>query len=172
MPLNRFDNEKQQALRKLATIDKSKKGSLDTLMAPILTLLNRHPNYYTTSSCSGRIMVLETMKGRRKDQTAWLYTTHSLARKKDILSSLSPPPYHPSSSHSSHSPPSSSSESERTIWLKQESAILHVACRDIPCAERLLEIVRNTGFKRAGIIATSRRVMLEIIGTDAISVPL
>lgn len=156
MTLKPFDNEKQQTLRKLATIDKSKKGSLDTLIVPIITLLNQHGDYYTTSSCSGRIMVLKTVEGRRKDQTKWLYTTHFLARRKDIISSLS----------------SESTQSMGTIWLKQESAILHVACRDMTCAERLLDIVRGAGFKRAGIIATSRRVMLEIIGTDAIALPL
>ena len=162
MPLHHFDNEKQQALRKLATIDKSKKGSLDKLIVPILALLNEHPDYYTTSSCSGRIMVLAVTASRRKDHAEWFYTTHEPSSVKDVVKALI----------NTSLPSEKTSKRGEGVWLKQESAILHVACRDLVSAEILLEIVRSAGFKRAGIIATRRRVMLEIIGTDAVAIPL
>src|SRR5437764_14316521 len=40
-----------------AKSDKSPKGSIDELMLPLINLLNKHNDYVTTSSCSGRIAV-------------------------------------------------------------------------------------------------------------------
>jgi len=153
MAIDHFDNEKEQAMRKFASIDKSKKGSVDPLITPILDVINSHPDYYTTSSCSGRVMVLAAAPGRRKDQVEWPYVTHSCADPQEIIRAVR-------------------ASEEGEVWLKQESAIIHIACRDLSSAERILCIIRDSGFKRAGIIGTERRVMIEVIGTDAVAIPL
>ncbi|MBI3035395.1 hypothetical protein HYY71_03660 [Candidatus Woesearchaeota archaeon] len=52
------------------------------------------------------------------------------------------------------------------IWLKQQPLILHIACRKLDAANKLLETSRKT-FRRAGIIGiTKRKVMIEIIGDE------
>ncbi|MBW3019386.1 hypothetical protein KY329_04350, partial [Candidatus Woesearchaeota archaeon] len=61
-----FDNDKKNALTKL---DKSTKGSIDEPVIPILNLINSMNDYYTTSSCSGRIMIMEPSEERHVD---WL----------------------------------------------------------------------------------------------------
>ena len=43
---------------------------------------------------------------------------------------------------------------------------MHICCRHLEAAERLLKIVRDLGIKRAGIIST-KRIILEIIGTES-----
>ncbi|MEK6960816.1 MAG: tRNA wybutosine-synthesizing 3 family protein [Nanoarchaeota archaeon] len=153
MAIDRFDNEKEQSMRKAALIDKSKKGSVDPLVLPIIDLFNSHPDYYTTSSCSGRVMVLALAPSRRKDEAEWTYVTHSDAVPAKVINAVR-------------------SVEKGEVWLKQESAIFHVACRDIARAGDLLEVVREIGFKRAGIIGAKRRVIVEIIGTDAVAIPL
>lgn len=153
MTVDRFDNEKEQSMRKFASIDKSKKGSVDPLVLPILDLINSHPDCYTTSSCSGRVMVLALAPGRRKDQVEWTYVTHVPAVSADVIRAIR-------------------SVERGEVWLKQESAIFHISCRSLARAEDLLEIVREIGFKRAGIIGAKRRVMVEVIGTDAVAIPL
>ncbi|KAJ1967883.1 hypothetical protein H4R34_006341, partial [Dimargaris verticillata] len=40
-----------------AVNDKSPKGGVDVPVQPLLQLLNSHPDYVTTSSCSGRVAV-------------------------------------------------------------------------------------------------------------------
>ena len=49
-----FDQSKRNALSKL---DKSPKGSLDVPIASLVYGLNRHPDFVTTSCCSGRIVL-------------------------------------------------------------------------------------------------------------------
>ena len=65
-----FDNEKKNTLSKL---DKSTKGSIDEPILPVLDLINDMEDYYTTSSCSGRIMIFEPSGQRHVD---WLHVTH------------------------------------------------------------------------------------------------
>ena len=58
------------------------------------------------------------------------------------------------------------------VWLRQENMILHVACRTIDDASKLLKIARDTGFRRSGIIADSNIIMVEICSTEKMDVPL
>ena len=79
-----FDNMKKNALTKM---DKSKKGDIDKRIKKVLDRINKTKNYFTTSSCSGRIVLFK--KGERKDKCEWLYVTHDLADKKKSLGNTS-----------------------------------------------------------------------------------
>lgn len=52
-----FSQWKQQCLSK---VDLSKKGSVDQDIEHIVTLLNGLEQFFTTSSCSGRIIIIDT----------------------------------------------------------------------------------------------------------------
>jgi len=69
-PSNFFDVSKRNALHKL---DKSPKGSLDVPIAALVYGLNAHPDFVTTSCCSGRI-VLFAANGTRGGR--WLLVRH------------------------------------------------------------------------------------------------
>lgn len=43
-------------------IDLSKKGSIDEDIFSIVTFINNNDNYFTTSSCSGRIILIDGVK--------------------------------------------------------------------------------------------------------------
>ena len=51
-----FEKEKQDFLSKK---DKSKKGSIDDGIIGLINLINSKSDYYTTSSCAGRIVLLD-----------------------------------------------------------------------------------------------------------------
>ncbi|MBI2650164.1 hypothetical protein HYX04_02515, partial [Candidatus Woesearchaeota archaeon] len=54
------------------------------------------------------------------------------------------------------------------IWFRQQPVILHVACRNLDAAKRLLDAARKI-FKHSGIISVSdRKIMVEIIGNERI----
>ena len=51
---NVFDKQKEQSLK---GIDHSKKGSFDAPIHDLIVYINSHQDYFTTSSCSGRIHI-------------------------------------------------------------------------------------------------------------------
>ena len=55
MSLNKFTQAKQRALQ---GVDLSKKGSVDEAVRDIIKHLNSQSQYFTTSSCSGRTIIV------------------------------------------------------------------------------------------------------------------
>lgn len=54
-----FDKQKAQSLE---GIDHSKKGSFDAPIHDLIVLINTQKDFFTTSSCSGRILVFTEVK--------------------------------------------------------------------------------------------------------------
>lgn len=140
-----FDNEKKTFLKKK---DKSKKGGVDDNILRLVNLINKHPNYYTTSSCSGRI-VLISKKSDMKSDAKWLFVSHDAIDFMDIWKVLDDLPSY-------------------DVWFRFEPMILHVRCKEIEDAEDLVKKARELGFKRSGIQSVSKKINVEIAGTDHI----
>src|SRR3989338_7510974 len=102
-----FENEKKNFLTKL---DKSKKGSVDDKIRPLLEIINAHPCYYTTSSCSGRVYLWRG--SGKKNETEWIKMSHNPITE-DFLT---PPP------------------SKGVVWLRLEPVIIHVCAKDLESA--------------------------------------
>lgn len=138
-----FDNEKKTYLAKA---DKSKKGEIDEKIIPLLDLINAHPDYYTTSSCSGRVYLWRG--SGKKNETEWLKVSHDLIKDHFLQINES-----------------------RLVWLRLEGMIMHVACRDLNAANHLLEEVRHL-YKKSCILSASNKIIVEIRGSEFIEMPL
>ena len=74
-----FALRKAECLKDLRAVynDKSRKGSLDAPIEELVWELNSQENYYTTSSCSGRIAVFQEpneeteQRGRKAGGGEW-----------------------------------------------------------------------------------------------------
>ena len=139
-----FDKEKEDCLNK---IDKSKKGSIDRKIKKLVELINSLKDYYTTSSCSGRIVLIKRPKSGKKCDVGFLFESHDKVSFGEIKSCLKNIP-------------------EQDLWFRQESMILHVACRRIENAQKILDLSNRTGFKHSGIITTRKKIIVEIIGSE------
>ncbi len=148
-----FDASKKSTLEKLYKPDKSKKGDVDLDAIPVIEEFNKKADYYTTSSCGGRINLFFESESKKKHECGWIFVKHDFVSSEEILSALIDIPEH-------------------IVWFRQEAPIFHVACRDDFSAEKLLEVCRTLGFKHSGIIGKSKRVMVEIIFNDKIDVPI
>jgi tRNA wybutosine-synthesizing protein 3 len=157
--MDAFDKAKQDVLERLGGPDRSRQGSVDEDAWPLITAFNALPDYYTTSSCAGRINVFKEPLSGKKHDAEWLFVTHDAASAKDVLAALKDLP-------------------SETLWLRMECPIFHVACRDQDAAERLLRVCQAAGWKRSGIISTGgrsarqRRVMVEIVGNERLDTPI
>ncbi len=143
--LNSFDKRKLDILKKQ---DKSKKGAIDERIRELVDVINSREDFYTTSSCSGRILLFQSAESGKKNESRWLFVSHEKVTLNKIKACLKNP--------------------EGDIWLKQEGMILHICARTLEDAERLLEICRTAGFKRAGIINFGKRIILEVFSNERI----
>ena len=140
-----FEHEKKLLL---ARKDKSKKGGIDGQIKNLLGKINALPDYYTTSSCAGRVM-LYGKPGERKNQPTWIFVSHEPVEFADLMKSIERIPDYP-------------------VWLKAEPMIVHVCARTIEHAKEFLEVCNNAGLKRAGIIGIGKRIIVEAAGTEVI----
>ncbi len=138
-----FLNEKKTFLAKS---DKSKKGSIDTRMLPIMVVVNTNSHYYTTSSCSGRVYFWHG--GEKKNEMEWVKVSHDLIDVSflDIL------------------------ERKGVVWLRFESSILHIACDSLDAANGLLDLVKPL-YKKSSILTARNKIIVEIRGGELIEMP-
>ena len=143
--MDNFEKEKKDFLKKK---DKSKKGTIDEGIKPLIDFINSLDNYYTTSSCSGRITLL-VKKSDKKQDVSWLLHSHSKIKFNQIKNTLKDIPEYP-------------------VWFKQEPAIFHVCCRTMEDAQNLVDIARFSGFKRTGIQSTRKKINVEIGSNEVV----
>ena len=136
-----FEAEKKSFLSKK---DKSRKGSVDESIREIVGIINSKPDYYTTSSCAGRIMLISPAE--RKQDVLYLFCSHSPISPEELKPAIAALPI-------------------ATVFLKQESMILHICCRDIDAAKKMLDLLRKLGLKRAGIISLDN-IIIELVGSE------
>lgn len=145
-----FDIDKKNCLNKLYLgLDKSKKGSLDKDIIPLIKLINKNKDCYSTSSCSGRIMLYT--RSKKKYNSKWLYVTHNYTDENiiEIIKNCS-----------------------EEIWFKQESFILHLCVRDLKTAEKIIELCHENGIKKVGIIGIKNKITIEICYHIRFDLPL
>lgn len=149
-----FEKDKKVALKRMADFDRSDKGSIDKHVKELVDKINSMKNYYTTSSCSGRIVLMAIPKNGCKKDAEFLFRTHEKVTLEKVLEELS------------------NVESEIVVWLRQQAAILHVGAKTIEGADKFLKIARKIGFKRSGMFEFKKRFLIELISTDSMDVPV
>jgi len=140
-----FDKRKQDVLSK---IDKSKKASIDKDIKKLIDLINSKKNYYTTSSCSGRILLISIPKNYQKNKVEWHFVSHKKTNLREIKNALK------------------KIKTKKDVWFRQESMIVHIASRSLEDAQKLRDIASRLGFKRSGIIASRKNIIMELIATE------
>lgn len=144
--INSFLQRKQDILNKS---DKSNIGEWDKKIVKLCQRINKLDDYYTTSSCSGRVMIIVDQEKKAAD--LFQFVSHDKIKLKTIMNGL---------------------PRIGDFKFKQEPMILHIACKDIISAQGMLRKVRGAGFKRAGIISFGKTIVIEVIGTEKIEFPL
>lgn len=146
----KFQLEKNNALRKP---DKSRKSSIDNDIKALIKLLNSFRWCYTTSSCSGRIVLLEEPFNREKHLARWWFVTHEKAVFEDFKKALSKA--------------LSGKQKDSKLWLKMEGFILHLVVENLEKADLMLKTARDSGLKHSGVLSFKPRIVLEIRDNEA-----
>ena len=132
-----FEQNKKLVLDKK---DKSPIGRIDERIKELLDIINKNPNYYTTSSCSGRIVLID---GEKKGESTWRFVSHENVSYDEVKSNLK----------------------GLNVWFRCEPMILHIASKDLSSAFKLVNLARNLGFRRSGI-QSKNKLIIEISSSE------
>ncbi|RLE40441.1 hypothetical protein DRJ16_07170, partial [Candidatus Woesearchaeota archaeon] len=171
----------------------------DADIVEILERINSLENFFTTSSCSGRIVLLKVPHAGSKRDAEFVAKWHRSVSVSEVLDALSKACSHAISSATAKAEEEEAGEektgktgkterkagwkteeekaevrTERAceeIWLIEQPPIIHVACKDMHSAEKLLQIAYNSGFKYSSL-KSMRRFVVEILSTERMDVPL
>ncbi len=149
MSQNNFLQRKKDILSK---IDKSSIGSWDEKIVDLCNMINKSENYYTTSSCAGRVVLMKDKE--KKGSGLFLKVWHGKISFEELKKELE------------------KIENKETIKFKTEPPIIHVACKDLDSASELLEKAKHIGFKRSGINTISKNIILELNSTEKLEFPI
>ncbi|MEM3074621.1 MAG: tRNA wybutosine-synthesizing 3 family protein [Candidatus Pacearchaeota archaeon] len=147
------DNFTFRKKNQLKKFDKSIKGNWDEKIIELCKKINTLDNYYTTSSCSGRILLIK--KSSEKKDNLFIKVWHNNIDFKNLKEELK------------------KINSNELIYFKQDPVIVHVGCRDLKDAQGFIDIaVKKAGWKRCGILSFGKRIIVELNSTEKLEFPI
>ena len=150
MPQDTFLQRKKDILSKK---DKSHIGKWDEKIVGLCEKINKSDKYYTTSSCSGRILLIPDQDEKAKD--LFLKRYHDLISFEQLKKDLE-----------------EVSKSDKLVKFKLDPCALHVACESLEDAQKLVSGARLVGWKKSGIIAGDKRYVVELNSTERLEFPI
>lgn len=138
--------------KQLSKEDKSNIGEWDDKIADLCNKINKKTNYYTTSSCSGRVVLLKASE--EKQPGAFLFRSHEKISFSELKKALEKIKY------------------EGLVEFQQTSCIMHIACLTLSDAQDIVTKAKECGWKRSGIMAIGKRFMVELHSTENMSFPI
>nr|XP_033771800.1 tRNA wybutosine-synthesizing protein 3 homolog isoform X1 [Geotrypetes seraphini] len=148
-----FEKRKEQCLSRT---DLSRKGSVDANIESLVRFINERDAFFTTSSCSGRVTLIDgCFHGFevQKQNCSWLLVAHQKCQKEDVIAALQ--------------------KSSGDAVLKFEPFVLHVQCRQLQDAQLLHSVALSSGFRNSGItVGKKGRTMMAVRSTHGLEVPL
>jgi tRNA wybutosine-synthesizing protein 3 len=146
-----FLENKKKILQKLENAKNN--GEVDSGILPILDLINSLDEYYTSSSCYGRVVLLEIPVIGDKKNAKWLGKWHHKIKSDDVFSAVK-------------------DAKKGQLWLLAQSPIIHVVCKDVKSADKLLKLSVSCGFKHSGLKSVDRKIVVEVLSTERLDAPV
>lgn len=140
--------------KSLAALDQaSRDDHVDTNILSVLHHLNALENYYTSSSCAGRIVLLELPSIGDKQHAQFLGKWHHQITVEDVTIAAK-------------------KAKRGLIWLLAQSPILHVGATTDVAASHLVKLANSCGFKHSTLKSTGQKFMVEICSTERLDAPV
>ncbi|MEK6869103.1 MAG: hypothetical protein AABX74_02655 [Nanoarchaeota archaeon] len=72
----------------LAKKDKSRKGCIDPKIKKLIDKINSLDGFFTTSSCSGRVLLFSIPMSNKKNQVQYLFSSHTKIKPNETKNIL------------------------------------------------------------------------------------
>jgi len=148
--MDKFDKRKKDVLSKT---DKSHKSEWDEKISELCNKINSLEDYYSTSSCSGRVILM--IEQDKKSENLFISVYHNKIFLKQLKEDLN-----------------SALKIGKKIKFKLEPCILHVSCKRLEQAEIIYNKAKLAGWKKSGIIGMKNGFNVELNGTDRLEFPI
>ena len=146
-----FSDGKKTALTKL---EKARNEDMvDEKILPILDIINQSEKLYTSSSCAGRIVLLELPSIGDKKNAEFLGKWHRNIEPSEIISA-------------------STKAKTGQLWLLAQSPIIHITAKTNLDAEDMLKTAISSGFKNSGLKSLGRKIVIEVCSTERLDAPV
>ena len=143
--------QKQRIMKKLE--EAIKEGKVDKDIISLLEIINSVEWMYTTSSCAGRIQILEMNKIGDKKDSKILGKWHDCITVKDVEKSLK--------KHGSG-----------YIYFFLQSPIIHITTTDLEKGILIKNLAMQSGFKYSNIKSIKKdKVVVEILSSEHLQIP-
>ncbi len=147
----RFKMVKKRHYSTLKRAEEEKK--MDPQLLELCDFLAETREYFTSSGCSGRIMLLG-LQGTKKRDSYFHRKWHSEVSAEKVWKALQ-------------------ENTKGEIWFKMEPFILHIGTCSLENAGRILRVKDLSGVKRGGVIVAKKgKFLVELVGTEEIAFPM
>ena len=129
-------------------------GRMDNDFIPLCDYIVKTKNYFTSSSCAGRIALIGLSEEETKQESAFYRKWHRTVKESEVLEAV----------HEFKG---------AVLWFKQEPLILHLGTDNLENSKQVLTLCEKVGIKRAGIkVAKDGKFIVEILGTQNVNAPI
>ena len=151
MTKKEFIDAKEKARISLEKAYTEKK--VDEEIIPILNSLNESNNFYTSSSCAGRIVVMELPEIGDKKGAVFLEKWHRSVKFEEVQTAAN-------------------KAKKGLLWLLAQSPIFHVGAQEIEGANQLVKTAIVSGFKNSAVKGVGKNIIVEIASTERLDAPI
>ena len=168
-----FDSRKAHIVAALAAQinDRSPKGCVDAPIFDLVALINQSADYYTTSSCSGRITIFLDSSGATKGGE-WLLISHdpvAWPALRTVALNTFPSRLRQAAAAVLGQAASDLTDAQvaaacgfATATLRFEPFILAIECRHLEAASALVRRSAAAGCRESGIATIDKRIMVSV----------
>ncbi len=147
-----FIDAKEKALSKLYKDLENEKVDKD--LVSLLKRINRIDDLFTTSSCSGRILLLEIPEIGDKKKARFIGRWHNPVTKNEIFSKIK-------------------KSKKGMLWLLAQPPVIHIGAKNLESALKFMKIANESGFKNTFIKSIGKdRIIIEICSTERMDTPI
>ncbi len=131
-----------------------KEGKADKQMHSMCRFVASTKDFFTSSSCAGRIILLELPFDENKKDASFHRKWHRRVKEKELWQGIE-------------------GKTKGELWFKLDPFILHIGANTPENAGKILSCMKKAGIKRGGIIvAKEGKFLAEMQGTQAIAFPV
>ncbi len=146
-----YVDAKEKALKTLEKAYYAKK--VDDNISQVLEQINALDGFYTSSSCAGRIVLLQIPTIGDKRGASFLGIWHRKIELKEFLASAS-------------------QATTGLLWLLAQSPIIHLGAQTLDYANRMVKTAILCGFKNSAVKSTGKKIIIELASTERLDAPI